>query len=173
MSAQQRPAHAEGSVTARPMAARPELDVRPGFVAFLKARSLALEHIVKPWLGADWLFPVTDSLKIGPGVRGVTTLDDNYGVWSVQGRASYDLVQREVFNLRATVGLGVGYNPPILHSDLQAEFPVVPYYSASLASSWALSTSSSGAQWHLGVGLEHEQLSVVGLAAQLRWVAGR
>jgi hypothetical protein len=103
-------------------------------------------------------------LQFGVGASAIATTDPSYGVWAAYLRGRSVLYRSAALQWGATLGFGAGYNPPILHADLKAALPVVPY--AMLATDCGFSLGHGA--W-LGAELATEQLSVVHLGAVLRW----
>jgi hypothetical protein len=140
---------------------------RLGYALLLHARSLALEHNLQPALRLALTVPVGDlgpgQLELGGGASALLSLDASYGVWSMVGVARHALVWPGL-SLGLTLALGAGHNAPILHQDLRAELPIVPYAAIALDALWPLGDGT----W-LGVELGGAQLSVLHLGAQLRW----
>lgn len=140
---------------------------RLGYAFLVHARSLALEHNLKPALRLALTVPVGDlgpgRLELGGGASALLSPDASYGVWSLVAVARHALVWPG-FALGVTLGLGAGHNPPILHRDLRASLPIVPYAALALDALWPIGEGT----W-LGVELGVEQLSVLHLGAQLRW----
>lgn len=137
---------------------------RAGAVAFTQSRSLALEHIVKSSAALSATATLMPRLELGVTLSGVLTTDDNYGVWAAYAQGRYQLYRSNALQLGLGLGVGIGHNAPILHDDLQAELPVVPHAAASFDALWNV-----GEDCWLGPALTFEQLSVLHLAAQLRW----
>lgn len=132
-------------------------------LAFLgRGRSLALEHRLKPAARLDALWPLSPRLEVGAAARGLLTLDPNYGVWAGTGALRYTLFSKPSVSVSALAGLGLGYNAPILHTDLDAGAPLMLYGSLALQALFRISEGLG-----LGVELEGEQLSVahLGVAA--------
>jgi hypothetical protein len=141
-----------------------KLGARAGYAFFGRGRSLALEHRLKPALRLDALWPLATNWELGAAARGVITSSTNYGVWALTGALRYAVLSSQSFALRALLGIGVGYNAPILHSDLEAGFPVIPYATLALQPTFVLAE-----QLELGIELESEQLSVIHLGAVVNY----
>jgi hypothetical protein len=137
---------------------------RLGIAAFLNSRSLALEHTVKQSAALSISRTVIPDLELGGALAGVATTDSNYGVWSVGALGRYQVYRNPALQLALGLYLGVGHNAPILHDDLKADLSVVPYAALQFDSLWKI-----GNDWWLGPALSFEQLSVLHLAAQLRF----
>lgn len=142
------------------------MGARLGYAFLPHARSLALEHNLRPALRLEALAPLQvgpGRLELGGGVFALLSGEQEYGVWSAQAllRNSWAFGG---FELAAALGLGLGHNAPILYDDLSAGPPVVPYASLALQGLWALGERS----W-LGVELGGEQLGVLHLGAYVRW----
>ncbi len=137
---------------------------RVGAAAFIHARSLALPHNVQPSLHVAADHEIVHRLQVGVGGSAVVTNDSNYGVWAGYLRGRSVLYRSPALQWGVTVGVGAGHNPPIIHGDLEADLPVVPYAMLATDLDWRLGRSA----W-LGLELAGEQLSVVHLGALLRW----
>jgi len=137
---------------------------RAGFVYFGRSRSHALPHFLKPAFRLDYSRSLNARWELGFSLKGVGTTNANYGVWSTLGQLGYALVLGNDFRLVALLGLGAGYNAPILHSDLKAGFPIIPYAALGLEPRWRV-----GQSMELGVSLESEQLTVIQLAMLLSY----
>lgn len=135
-----------------------------GAAGFMNARSLAIEHMVKPAASLHVGIELMPRVEIGGGVSGVLTTDDNYGVWAGYGHGRYRIVSWPGFEWGALAGIGLAHNAPIVHADLRSEVPVVPYGRLATDVLWPLSPST----W-LGIELGFSQLSVVTLGAALRF----
>ncbi len=107
---------------------------------------------------------VVPQLEVGGALSAVVTTDDNYGVWAGYAHGRYRLLGGSSFQWGLSLGVGLGHNAPILHDDLQADLPVLPYATLATDAVWKVSSKL----W-LGVELANEQLSVVHLGAALRW----
>jgi hypothetical protein len=129
-------------------------------VYFGLARSLALEHIVKTSGRLALSVPLSEEFRVGVALSSVLTSSSNYAVTGAYALARYRLWGTEGFDLGALAGLGVGYNAPILHRDLEAGFPLLPYGYLGLEGRFEVAEG-----WHVGVELGDEQLSVVHFGA--------
>lgn len=141
-----------------PRAPAAELDARAGVAFFAHARSLALEHKLKPSLRASAWFPVAKAIDVGGGLTAVAA-SSNYGVWAAYGLGRVRLLDG-AFRLNAALGLGVGHNAPIIHADLKSGGPVVPSLYVGLQASVPITR-----EFDLGVELVNEQISVSHLGA--------
>ncbi len=141
-----------------------ELSGRAGAAALLQSRSIALEHVVKPSVALRLGTEIVPRLEVGGALSAVVTTDDNYGVWAGYAHGRYRLLGSEAWQWGLSLGVGLGHNAPILHDDLRADLPVLPYAMLSTDVLWSLGSNT----W-LGVELANEQLSVLHLGAALRW----
>jgi hypothetical protein len=131
---------------------------RVGAAWFAKSQSLAPEHLFKPSVAAHVLFPNRNWLQLGAGASGIVSASLDYQVAGVYGLARFVPASSRNFEWGLSAGVGVGTNPAIVHSDLKAEAPVLPFVAVATDGRWRLGESLA-----LGVDLAFEQLSVVHL----------
>jgi hypothetical protein len=139
---------------------RASLDLHASY--FTQARSFALSHRVKPGVRLAWQRELWPKLHVGPALGGVVTGNENYFVSGVYALANYSAVESPSFVFEVLLGLGAGYNAPILHGDLKAGFPLVPYAYVGLLGGLRVSQT-----WVLGLELGGEQITVVDLGLTL------
>jgi hypothetical protein len=139
---------------------RAEASLRSAY--FINARSFALSHRLKPGLHLEWSRSLDPRFRLGAALGSVLTGNSNYAVAGAYAVGSYTALSSGRFELDARFGLGVGYNAAILHPDLEAGFPVIPYGYLGLLASFR---SWQGGR--IGVELGDEQLGVVHLGLRL------
>ncbi len=149
--------HAEGNRAA------PELSARLGYAFFMHARSIALEHKIKPALRLTATWPAFERIDIGAAAHGVLDSSPNYGVWAAYGVGRYRILDGS-FALNASLGVGVGHDAAILHPSLQTTGSILPYAYLGIEALFSLSDD-----WKLGIELADEQLSVLHFGAAVCW----
>lgn len=145
-------------------AASPSINARVGYALFWHARSLALEHNIKPSARVNAWWPLWQRIGLGAGATAVLDPSPNYWVWGAYASGRLAVV-RQPFDLNALVGLGLGHDADILHPSLDASGRVLPYGYVGIEALFDLTD-----QWQLGLEIANEQLSVVhlGVAATYR-----
>jgi hypothetical protein len=153
-----------GSAPAR--AARPlVLDAQVGPAFLMKSRSRAIGHAFKPIGRLGLRAVLVPRLEVGGSISGVIDGSEHYRVLGGLAQARLALWQRPAFSLGATAALGLGYNADVLHADLRAGAPVVPYGLLALDGRWSI-----GERGLLGVEAGWENLSIprIGLLVGVR-----
>jgi len=109
---------------------------------FLHSRSLAIGHVIKPALRVtvDRRLPLfgLSKLRVGGQAFGIVDSSEHYRAWGLMASALYPLVEGALFHLDANLTLGAGLNADILHSDLEADIPVIPYGSLGLRAAFSV-----------------------------------
>jgi hypothetical protein len=108
------------------------------------------------------LFPLGESLGAGAGVSGILHDSEDYQVVGAYGLGRASLWSSGTFEWGAFLGVGVGTNAPILHSDLQADAPLLPFGTLGTEVTWRLND-----RLRVGLQASDEQLSVVHVGAQV------
>jgi hypothetical protein len=132
------------------------LDAQVGPAFLMRSRSRAIGHAFKPVARLGLRFAVTPRLEVGGTVSGVVDASEHYRVLGVLGHARLALWRRPAFSLGAGAALGAGYNADILHTDLNAGAPVVPYGFVALDARWSIAGRAL-----VGVEAGWENLSIV------------
>ncbi len=129
---------------------------------FLHSRSKAIGHLLKPaarlTIERPWRQGPVPKLRVGAQAFAILDTSSHYRVWALALSALYPLVEGSRFELSANASVGASLNADILHSDLKAGVPVLPYAAIGLRGAWKLST-----EFHLGVQLYWSELSIVSL----------
>lgn len=133
-----------------------DAQVAPAFL--MRSRSLAIGHAFKPMVRVGLRWPVLTRIEVGGALLGLLDASEHYRVLGALAQGRLALWHRPRFSAGAGLGLGVGYNADILHEDLAARAPVVPYGSAALDARWRL-----GHRWLLGVEAGWDNLSIARL----------
>lgn len=128
---------------------------------FLHSRSIALPHLFKPSVQFQGTWPLLERLELGAGAGAILDSNSNYQVAGLYALGRYALVRSDGFEWGISAGLGGGHNAAIIHADLQAKAPIVPYGLIASDASFRLSKG-----FMLGLELSSEQLSVVQLGAK-------
>jgi hypothetical protein len=132
------------------------VDAQLGPAFFMKSRSRAIGHAFKPAGRLGLRAALVPRLEVGGSISGVVDGSEHYRVLGGLAQARLSLWHRPAFSLGATAALGLGYNADILHADLRASAPVVPYGFAALDGRWSI-----GQRGLLGVEAGWENLSIV------------
>lgn len=139
--------------------------VGPAFLG--RSRSSAVGHAFKPAARLGARVPLSRRVEAGAAISGIVDLSgsDHYRVVGALGQARMAVWQGATFSLGTSAALGVGYDADILHSDLQADAPVIPYGFLALDGRWNV-----GRYLLLGTEAAWENLSIirVGLLVGLR-----
>jgi hypothetical protein len=97
-------------------------------------------------------------VELGGSLSGVIDTSEHYRVLGGLAHGRLALWQRPAFSLGAALALGLGYNADILHADLQAGAPLLPYGFVALDGRWLL-----GERYLLGVEAGWENLTIARL----------
>jgi hypothetical protein len=130
--------------------------VGPGFL--MKSRSRAIGHGFKPVARLGLRLTLMPRLELGGAVSGLVDSSEHYRVLGAFALGRFALWQRPAFSLGAGLALGAGYNADILHADLSAGAPVVPYGFLALDARWSIAD-----RWLLGAEAGWENLSIARL----------
>lgn len=139
--------------------------VGPAFLG--RSRSSAVGHAFKPAARLGVRLPLSRRVEAGAAVSGIVDLDgsDHYRVLGALGHARLAVWEGSTFSLGTAAALGVGYDADILHRDLQADAPVIPYGFLAIDGRWNV-----GRNLLLGTEAAWENLSIIrlGLLVGLR-----
>lgn len=134
------------------------LDGQVGPAFLTKSRSRAIGHGFKPIARVGLRMELLPRLEVGGSVSGIVDSSEHYRVLGAVAQGRVALWQRPAFSLGAGLALGTGYNANILHADLRASAPVVPYGFLALDGRWSI-----GQRWLIGAETAWENLSIVRL----------
>ncbi len=142
---------------ASPVQAGPPLvlDSQIGPAFLMKSRSKSIGHGFKPMARVGLRVPVLPRMEVGAALSGLVDASEHYRVLGLMAHGRFALWQRLTFSLGAQLALGAGYNADILHTDLSARAPIVPYGFVAVDARWTL-----GNRWLLGVEAGSENLSI-------------
>jgi hypothetical protein len=142
------------------------LDSQIGPAFLMKSRSKSIGHGFKPMARVGLRVPILPRLEVGATLSGLVDASEHYRVLGLMAHGRFGLWQRPRFSLGAQLALGAGYNADILHADLSASAPVVPYGFVAFDARWAL-----GDRWLCGVEAGSENLSMarIGLLVGFRF----
>lgn len=131
-----------------------------GASLFLNARSLALEHLVKPNLSLSADTPLSEQFSWGIRASGVLSGTGEYQASGLAGLIRWaPLGYNSAWDPGVSLALGIGLNADILNEDLGAETLVAPYGALAVSSFWTVAD-----RWRIGAVARYAQLSIVELA---------
>jgi hypothetical protein len=131
------------------------VDARVGPALLLRSQSHALRHVLKPDLRLGARIGYGERWEFGAAVDALLDGSEHYRVLGLMGQARFAVVRATAFSLGASAALGAGYDADILHSSLQAEGRVAPYYVAALDARWRVG------RWLLGGEAGYQNAAII------------
>jgi hypothetical protein len=142
-------------VPSTPEAPQWTVDARVGPALLLRSQSHALRHVLKPDLRLGARIGYRERWEFGAAVDALVDGSEHYRVLGLMGQARFAVLQAAAFSLGVSAALGAGYDADILHSSLQADGRVAPYYFAALDGRWRVS------RWLVGVEAGYQNAAIL------------
>jgi hypothetical protein len=114
------------------------VDARIGSALLLRSQSHTLRHLLKPDLRLGARITWNERWEFGAALDGLLDGSEHYRVLGLMGQARFAAVQLSLFSLGLSGAFGAGYDADILHSSLQADGRVAPYYFVALDGRWRI-----------------------------------
>ena len=114
------------------------VDARLGPAFLLRSQSHAVRYLLKPDLRLGARIGWKERWEFGAAVNALLDGSEHYRVLGLMGQVRFAAVQLSLFSLGLSGAFGAGYDADILHSSLQADGRVAPYYVVGLDGRWRI-----------------------------------
>ena len=114
------------------------VDARLGPALLLRSQSHAVRYLLKPDLRLGARMAWKERWEFGGAVDALLDGSEHYRVLGLMGQARFAAIQLSSFSLGLSGAFGAGYDADILHSSLQADGRVAPYYLVGLDGRWQI-----------------------------------
>lgn len=139
------------------------MDARFGPAVLLRSQSHAAAHLFKPDLRLGARLNWGERWEFGGTVSALLAGSEHYRVLGLMGSARFAALEFGIFSLGASAALGAGYDADILHTSLDADGSIAPYYFAALDGRWRIGP------WLVGVEGAFQNLAMLQAGVVVGW----